>query len=313
MAEGGNTWSNASFGEFQTAFLPLAFGLQFIWAFIINSLAIWMFLSQSKPWHIGIIYAFNLALNDLLYVITLPLLVVYYFNNKNWIFGDTFCKMERFLFTCNLYGSMFLITCISFNRYLAIVHPMFTRNTIQAKHGKVVSLLVWALAIAITSPTLYFSRVSVAGNKTECLGTSTGELLPEYFPYSLCLAVFGCAVPFAVTFWSYICIFRELRSSQSVSRSERRQVAVLVCVVIVLYAVSFIPYTCLRNINMYRRLYNRDRGRPISIYKLYQVSKCLLTLSMCIHPLLYTDFFHKIKRLCTSDRQQKPTRAQSEF
>ncbi|XP_038640838.1 P2Y purinoceptor 11 [Scyliorhinus canicula] len=313
MAEGGQTWSNASFGEFQTAFLPPAFGFQFIWAFIINSLAIWMFLRQTKQWHTGIIFAFNLALNDLLYVITLPLLIVYYFNNKNWIFGDALCKIERFLFTCNLYGSMFLITCISFNRYLAIVHPMFTRNTIQPKHGKIVSLSVWALAIAITSPTLYFSRISVEGNRTECLGTSTRELLPEYFQYSLCLAVFGCALPFAVTFWSYICIFRGLRSSQSVSRSERRQVAVLVCVAIVLYAVSFIPYTCLRNINMYRRLYHMDKGGPSSIYVLYQVSKCLLTLSMCIHPLLYADLFRKIKKVYTSARQQKPTTEQSEF
>ncbi|XP_041032854.1 suppressor of SWI4 1 homolog [Carcharodon carcharias] len=309
MTEGVNTRpNNASFAEIQRALLPPVFGIEFIWASFINSLAIWLFLSRAKHWHAGLTYAFCLALNDLLYVTTLPLLVIYYANNKDWIFGKGFCKIERFLFTCNLYGSMFLIACISLNRYLAIVHPMFSRNHAQTKYAKIVSLTVWFLAIAITSPTLYFSTVSVNGTKTECLGSSSDELLPVYFPYSLFLAVFGCAFPFAVTLLSYMCIFREIRSSQSVNRSERRQVALLVCVVIVLYTISFIPYTLLRNLNMYRRLHRLDGEKnpsPSPIYIGYQVSKCLLTLSMCIHPLLYASLFQRLRSMCMSCAQQK--------
>ncbi|XP_078063007.1 P2Y purinoceptor 11 [Mustelus asterias] len=300
------------FSETQKALLPPIFSIEFIWAFIINSVAIWLFLRQTKGWHTGTVLAFNLALNDLFYIITLPLLVVYYSNNKEWIFGKALCKIERFLFTCNLYGSKFLITCISFNRYLAIVHPMFTRNKIQAKHGKVVSLLVWVLAIILTSPTLYFSTVHVKGNRSECLGSASDEMLPRYFPYSLFLAVFGCALPFAVNVMSYLCIFREVGRSQSVSSTERWQVARLVCVVLLLYAVSFIPYTLLRNLNLYQRLLHingsdagaRSHSDTTTFYLAYQVSKCMLTLSMCIHPLLYATLFNKLKRLCLCKTQQ---------
>ncbi|XP_072420509.1 P2Y purinoceptor 11 [Chiloscyllium punctatum] len=298
MAVGAKTLTNASFADVQKALLPPIFSIEFIWAFIANSLAIWFFLSRVKTWHTGIIFAFTLAVNDLVYITTLPLLIVYYSNNKDWIFGQALCKIERFLFTCNLYGSMFLITCISVNRYLGIVHPLFTHKYIQPKHAWLVSLLSWTLSIVITSPTFVFSEVEVARNRSECLGSSSDEQLPRYFSYSLFLAVFGCALPFAVTAFSYICIFWKVHSSQSVTGSERRQVVLLVCAVIVLYIVSFIPFTILRNINLYRRLHDLDKGRPGDIYTVYQVSKCLLTLTMCIHPLVYAAILNNVREVC---------------
>eukprot|EP00061_Rhincodon_typus_P004736 g23310.t1 len=295
MAEGAKTWSNGSFADIQKALLPPIFGIEFICAFTVNSLAIWFFLSRVRVWHTGIIFAFTLAVNDLVYVTTLPLLIVYYANDKDWIFGQALCKIERFLFTCNLYGSTFLITSISINRYLGIVHPLFTHKHIQPKHAKVVSLLVWALSITITSPTFVFSEVTVTRNRSECLGSSSNEQLPQYFSYSLFLAVFGCALPFAVTSFSYICIFWKVHSSQSVEGSDRRQVALLVCAVIVLYVVSFIPFTILRNVNLYRRLHRLDIEKSRPIYTIYQVSKCLLTLSMCVHPLVYAAVLNNVR------------------
>ncbi|XP_059495991.1 suppressor of SWI4 1 homolog [Stegostoma tigrinum] len=300
MAEGAKTWSNGSFADIQKALLPPIFGIEFICAFTVNSLAIWFFLSRVKVWHTGIIFAFTLAVNDLVYVTTLPLLIVYYANDKDWIFGQVLCKIERFLFTCNLYGSTFLITSISINRYLGIVHPLFTHRHIQPKHARVASLLVWALSIAITSPTFVFSEVTVTRNTSECLGSSSDEQLPQYFSYSLFLAVFGCALPFAMTSFSYICIFWKVHSSQTVDSSDRRQVALLVCAVLVLYIVSFIPFTILRNVNLYRRLHGLDLRKSRPIYTIYQVSKCLLTLSMCVHPLVYAAVLNNVREICHS-------------
>ncbi|XP_067829067.1 P2Y purinoceptor 11 [Heptranchias perlo] len=301
---------NVSFADIQKAFLPPVFGVEFVLAFLGNSLAIWMFLCRDKPWHTGIVYAFSLAVNDLLYVITLPLLILYYSNGKDWVFGEAICKIERFLFTCNLYGSTFLITCISLNRYLGIVHPMFAHNHLQAKHAWFTSLAVWVLASAITSPAFVFSEVKVLRNRSECLGTASDEMLSHYFPYSLFLAALGCAVPFTVTLGSYLSIFRAVHNSQSLKSSEKRRVALLVCVVVVLYAVSFIPYNILRNTNLYRRLHSLDK-KPSSIYTAYQVSKGLVTLNMCIHPLLYATLLDNVRGLCVNCTWRKVTTLQS--
>ncbi|XP_051897802.1 suppressor of SWI4 1 homolog [Pristis pectinata] len=285
------------YADIQRSLLPPFFGVEFVVAFIGNTLAICLFLRQRRTWHSGIVYAFSLAVNDLLYVITLPLLVVYYSIGKHWVFGVALCKVERFLFTCNLYGSALFITCISLNRYVGIVHPMFAHSHLKLKHAKIGSLVVWLLAGAITSPTFVFSEVMVKENKTECLGSASDEALPRYFTYSLFLAVVGCAIPFLLTFVSYLSIFKEVLCSQSVSKSECRRVGLLVCTVIVLYAVSFIPYTVLRNINLYRRLYRLDKGKPSPIYTAYQLSKGLVSLNTCIHPLLYATQLDNLKEM----------------
>ncbi|XP_062891720.1 suppressor of SWI4 1 homolog [Mobula hypostoma] len=303
--EGQKNRFNASHADIQRSILPPFFGVEFVLAFIGNSLAIGLFLRQRRTWHSGIIYAFSLAVNDLLYVVTLPLLVAYYSMGKHWVFGEGLCKIERFLFTCNLYGSALFITCISLNRYMGIVHPMFTHNHLELKHAKIVSLVVCLIACTITSPTLVYSEVKAKGNKSECLGSASDEALPSYFSYSLSLAVLGCIIPFLVTFVSYLSIFKVVLRSQSVDKLQRRKVGLLVCTVIVLYAVSFIPYVVLRNSNLYRRLHKLDKGRPSPIYKAYQLSKGLVSLNSCIHPLLYASQLDSLREMCMGCGRQR--------
>ncbi|XP_059846890.1 suppressor of SWI4 1 homolog [Hypanus sabinus] len=296
---------NTSYADIQRSILPPLFGVEFVVAFIGNSLAIILFLRQRRAWHSGIIYAFCLAVNDLLYVITLPMLVVYYSMGKHWVFGVALCKIERFLFTCNLCGSALFITCISLNRYMAIVHPMFTHNHLELKHAKIVSLVVWLMACTITSPMLVYSKVKVKGNNSECLGSASDEDLQSYFPYSLSLAVLGCLIPFLVTFASYLSIFKVVLHIQSIDNLERRKVGLLVCTVVVLYAISFIPYVVLRNVNLYRRLHVLDPHGPSPIYKAYQLSKGLVSLNSCIHPLLYASQMDSLREMCMGCGRQR--------
>ncbi|XP_078285622.1 P2Y purinoceptor 11 [Rhinoraja longicauda] len=294
---GGSNSSGASHADIQGKFLPPLFGVVFVVAFVGNAVAICLFLRQRRSWHSGIIYAFSLAVNDLLYVITLPLMLAYYTAGKDWAFGAAMCKLERFLFACNLYGSALLIACISLNRYTAIVHPMFTHNHLRLKHAKMASLGAMLLAAAITSPTLAFSQLSPNGNRTECLGSASDEALEPYLAYSLSVAVVGCALPFLVTFLSYLSIVRVVAGSRSTGKSELRRVWLLVCTVVVLYAVSFIPYTVLRNVNLYRRLHRLDRDGFSPIYTAYQLSKGLVSLNACIHPLLYATQMDNLKEM----------------
>ena len=70
------------------------------------------------------VYTLNLALADLLYACSLPLLIYNYAQGDHWPFGDLTCRLIRFLFYANLHGSILFLTCISFQRYLGICHPL---------------------------------------------------------------------------------------------------------------------------------------------------------------------------------------------
>ncbi|MGH0170691.1 UNVERIFIED_CONTAM: hypothetical protein FKN15_059689 [Acipenser sinensis] len=84
----------------------------------------------------------------------------------------------------------------------------------------------------------------------------------------------------------------------------------MIFTVIVLYVVSFVPYHVLRNVNLINRHHSCSRPPRMKIYDAYQVSKVLVTLNMCIHPLLYVSVFDSMRAICglpTSSIQQTGT------
>ncbi|KAJ8362764.1 hypothetical protein SKAU_G00115950 [Synaphobranchus kaupii] len=245
------------FADFQRRFLPPVFGVEFCVALAGNVGALWLMAGRERRrnWHTGLVFSCNLAASDLLYTLTLPLLVLYYAGGKHWRFGPAACTAERFLFICNLYSSVFFVTCISVNRYVGIVHPFFARSHVRPRHATAVSLLVWVAVAAVSSPVL-----------------------------SVFLAVFGCLLPLLATAASYGAIFRTVWRKGNFPRAEKRKVGLLLGAVLTLYAVSFVPYHALRNYHLYLKI--EEQYVPV-VYKAYQVSKGLVTLNMCLHPLLY--------------------------
>ncbi|KAF5908820.1 P2Y purinoceptor 11-like isoform X3, partial [Clarias magur] len=180
---------------FSKDLLPPIYGVEMCVALVGNLLALGLIVTKErKNWHTGVVFTCNLVISDILYALTLPLLVDYYARERNWIFGEAACKLERFLFTCNLYASIYFIMCISVNRYLGIVHPFFARNYVQTKHAKIISLLVWIVVAGLASPILYYS---------------------------------GCLVPFLATFASYFAVIWVVFKNENITSLEKKKVALM--------------------------------------------------------------------------------------
>ncbi|XP_056256731.1 suppressor of SWI4 1 homolog [Seriola aureovittata] len=282
--------------KFQIALLPPLFGIEFILALAGNLFALWLLVvRERRNWHTGVVLSCNLAVSDLLYVLTLPLLVVYYKMEKDWTFGVTACKIEKFLFTCNLYVSIFFIMAISVNRCVALVCPFFTRSYIEPAHAKIISVIIWIIVGVISCPVLKFATIK-PGNNTMCLSFSDEEENP-HFTYKMFLSVFGCLVPFLVTFTSYCMVIWVVWRNVSITTLEKRKVALLVTSVLVLYAVSFVPYHIFQTYHLYLRI-KYPTNSVCWAYNMYQVSKGLASLNMCIHPILYMALFDSIRVAC---------------
>uniref|UniRef100_A0A3Q1FCK3 Purinergic receptor P2Y11 n=1 Tax=Acanthochromis polyacanthus TaxID=80966 RepID=A0A3Q1FCK3_9TELE len=293
--------------KFQTSVLPAVFGVEFIVALAGNLFALWLLVIKERGnWHTGIVLSCNLAISDLLYVLALPLLIVYYSMGKHWIFGDFACKIEKFLFTCNLYVSIFFIMAISVNRCIALVCPFFTRSHIEPAHAKATSVIIWIIVGVISCPVLKFATVYPNENNNTTLCVSFHGTVNEnpHFIYKSFLAVFGCLLPFLVTFTSYCAVIRVVWKNTSITTLEKRKVALLVTSVIVLYAISFIPYHFSQTYHLYLRKQNPHYG-ACGIYNMYQVSKGLATLNMCIHPILYVAVFDSIRVACCGKKINK--------
>ncbi|XP_042546446.1 P2Y purinoceptor 6 isoform X2 [Dipodomys spectabilis] len=193
------------------------------------------------------VYTLNLALADLLYACSLPLLIYNYAQRDHWPFGDLTCRLVRFLFYANLHGSILFLTCISFQRYLGICHPLAPWH----KHGGrraawLVCGAVWLVVTAQCLPTAVFAATGTQRNRTVCYDLSPPALATRYLPYGMALTVIGFLLPFAALLACYCLLARRLCRHDGpagpVARERRGKAARMAVVVAAVFVISFLPF-----------------------------------------------------------------------
>ncbi|KAF3689384.1 P2Y purinoceptor 1 [Channa argus] len=275
--------------NFTHNFLPPVY----ITVFVVGTLSnIWGLRSVCSSWeNIGSINIFmlNLGVADVLYLFTLPFLVHYYARNSKWQYGQPFCKVTRFCFNLNLYGSIGFLTCISFYRYLGIVHPMKMMGKITGRHSLALSAVVWILVIIQTLPDMFFEK-NDRSSPDSCFDTTSNEMIKSYLPYSIGWAVTGFALPLVIILVCYGHIVVVLAKKTNVNSLLKQRCLKLVVILVILFSVCFIPYHVFRNVNLKTRIMKQDGVCYASfhrIYILHQVGRCLACLNSAINPLIY--------------------------
>uniref|UniRef100_A0A8C3F6Y9 G-protein coupled receptors family 1 profile domain-containing protein n=2 Tax=Emydidae TaxID=8476 RepID=A0A8C3F6Y9_CHRPI len=129
--------------------------LIFTLGLVLNLAALYIFFRCSSIRSLTTVYMKNLAVSDLLLVVSLPVRIYYY--SRRPCLGDQVCEITGLLLLVNMYGSIFLLTCISWDRCMAVCFPMHPRVKALRKQAKYICLGVWLLSCAGTVPT-YFTQ-----------------------------------------------------------------------------------------------------------------------------------------------------------
>lgn len=124
------------------------------------------------------IYIFNLALADALVLATLP------FQGMDvllgfWPFGLALCKMVVAIDYYNMFTSIFTLTVMSVNRYIAVCHPVRSMAVRMPQRAKLVNVAVWVLASAIGVPVMIMGQVEVEANGSPHQTLSVSLILPH--------------------------------------------------------------------------------------------------------------------------------------
>ncbi|XP_029917916.1 P2Y purinoceptor 4 [Myripristis murdjan] len=279
--------------EFKYILLPVSYSLVFVVGLALNALALWMFLKKMRPWKPSIVYMFHLALSDFLYVLSLPTLIYYYANRSHWPFGVAACKIVRFLFYANLYCSILFLTCISVHRYLGICHPIKAMTLVKSRHAHLVCCLVWAMVTACLVPNLIFVTTSQRDNDTLCHDTTSQEAFDQYVDYSSAVMVLLFGIPFLVIMVCYCLMARALcRPRRGLSASQQggasRQKSIkLIIVVLVVFAVCFVPFHITRTLYYTSRVLDLNCEFLNIVNFTYKITRPLASVNSCIDPILY--------------------------
>ncbi len=133
------------------------------------------------------IYIINLALADLLYLLTIPFVVCTHFL-KGWYFGDMGCRILISMDFLTMHASIFTLTIMSTERYLAVLKPLDTVKRSKS-YRKAIALLVWVASLILTLPMIVSIQLMTPGNKAMCLPTLSPLSYKVYISFLFCTSI----------------------------------------------------------------------------------------------------------------------------
>ncbi|CAG04290.1 unnamed protein product, partial [Tetraodon nigroviridis] len=255
--------------------------LIFIFAVPGNSLALWTFFHQDSTLPSDI-FLRHLSVADIFYILLLPMRIVYHLSDGHWPFGHTVCQLAGFLFYLNMYCSLYLMSFISLDRFLAVVLPIKSQSVRKLLYAKVVAIILWVIVIVSMSPTLISER-NVSTNSTV---TCYKLYLEKVTPMVLVSTIVAFVIPLITIVVSYILILVKLRMIKQESVKDKAKTMIILIMINFLFA--FVPYHVSRV--LYIKYHTHDHmnaARLVLLGRANQITSALTCVSAILDPVMY--------------------------
>lgn len=115
------------------------------------------------------IYIFNLAVADALVTTTMPFQSTDYLLSS-WPFGEVACKVFISIDYYNMFTSIFTLTMMSVDRYVAVCHPIKALDFRTPVKAKIINVIIWVLSSAAGVPAMILGSTK-SNNGTMSLHT----------------------------------------------------------------------------------------------------------------------------------------------
>ncbi|XP_051928256.1 C-C chemokine receptor type 10 [Hippocampus zosterae] len=299
--DGGGDWCEA--GEQESAikvFQTCLFAAVFLLGVAGNVLAMATFAAHRRRRRSATdAFLFQLALADLLLLLTLPLQAAD--TNVGWIFSAPACKAARAVYAVNTYAGLLLLACIAADRYLAVVprigNPPRRRPRATAFARSAASPGVWLAAALLGLPEIIFSDVAGSGADAYC-GTLASPGV-KMAADGAAVAVF--ALSFLVMASCYGGIARALWAGPGGGGGARRprRTLRLMGALVALFLLLQLPHSVVLSVKM---------ARPLCAPLLEYVTRSLAYARCCLNPVTYVlagrrfrrDALELLRRRCRS-------------
>lgn len=259
------------------------------------------------------VYIFNLALADGLFMVGLPFIASQNFMNR-WVFGDVLCKAVMVLDGINQFTSVFCLTAMSVDRYMALADPLRFARWRTPRCAKIVSGFLWLFSLLTILPmALRFSA-------------DHGLCMPHVVSDAWWLGVLsytfavGFALPFTAMTASYVATLLTIRSQrlkaatpahQKKSQQVERKVTKMVVAVVVVFGLCWIPFYALN----FCALYQSNLG--LSFSRAFELVVLLSYSWSCANPILYACLSNTLRKhfsalLCPAAKPSPSTQSDTQ-
>ncbi|KAM6170603.1 C-X-C chemokine receptor type 6 [Rhynchocyon petersi] len=266
---------HANFLQFKKVFLPCMYILVFICGLMGNSLVLVIYIFYQKVKNITDQFLMNLPLADLVFVCTLPFWA--YASTHEWVFGMFMCKILLGVYTLNFYTSMLTLTCITVDRFVAVVQATKAHNQ-QAKWviwGKAMCLIIWMVSLLVSLPQIIYGNV-LPEDKVIC-GYKDENISTVVLATQMTLGFF---LPLLTMIVCYSVIIKTLLHARGFQKHKSLKIIFLVVAVFLLTQTPF---------NLVKLILTTswEYSAMTSFHYVIIVTESIAYLRACLNPVLY--------------------------
>ncbi|XP_051511354.1 leukotriene B4 receptor 1 [Myxocyprinus asiaticus] len=201
-----------------------------------NLLVVWTILKHVKQRSHIVLLILHLAVADLLVLITLPLWI--YSLAHSWVFGEATCKIMTYIISACMYSSIFLITIMSVERFLAVRYPLKMLYWQNRTSMFRILVVTWILSFILGTPVILTQYVDDDDGVKHCLYQEYNSVPFEVF--YLCLeTLLGFIIPFVTLTVCYCQVASRLQKL----RFKRKQKSIfLIGGVVMAFILCWLPH-----------------------------------------------------------------------
>nr|XP_006115446.1 G-protein coupled receptor 183-like [Pelodiscus sinensis]XP_014425194.1 G-protein coupled receptor 183-like [Pelodiscus sinensis]XP_025036655.1 G-protein coupled receptor 183-like [Pelodiscus sinensis] len=273
--------------------LPVFYIFILIFGVLGNGLALVVIYKNRRKINSTTLYSTNLVLSDLLFTTALPTRIIYYALGFHWPFGEIFCRLTALIFYINTYAGVNFMTCLSIDRFFAVVHPFRYHKMRRIEHAKYICIFVWCLVFSQTLPLLIHSMSNEETERTTCMEYPNFEKI-EHLPWILLGAcLIGYIIPLGIILFCYSQIscklFQTAKENPLTEKSGINKKAInIIIFVIVAFVICFTPYHIAIIQHMVKKLqYNPLCGEQQTFQKSLHYTVFLMNFNCCMDPFIY--------------------------
>ncbi|XP_022607490.1 probable G-protein coupled receptor 174 [Seriola dumerili] len=258
-----------------------------------NVLALWVFRVYVRETKKAVVFMMNLAVADLLQVLSLPLRIYYYLNNT-WPFGHPLCMICFYLKYVNMYASIFFLVCVSVRRCELIMRPL-RYNSSKRKGDMLICASGWMLVCLACLPFPLLRNPKSEQNNGEHVCFSELPMRNISTPGAWALLIIAELVGFIIPLILVLacsCLtagsLRDPTAGAIHDRGEKRRAFRMVLSCAVVFLLCFAPYHITMPLDF---LVKANAVSSCSlrdlILRCHPVTLCLASLNCSLDPLMY--------------------------
>ncbi|KAG9487272.1 hypothetical protein GDO78_007244 [Eleutherodactylus coqui] len=201
-----------------------------------NAFVIWTMLTQMKKRTVTCVLILHLAVADIIVLLTAPFFL-HVLSTGSWIFGNIFCKMCFYICSLTMYTSVFLITLMSIDRFLAVTQPFTSQKLRTTQIVRVMIALIWVLASLLSCAIFFYQGEARCNGHLQCRPMHPS---PNHMVFQYTFEILnGFVIPFTIIVSCYVFIGLRLRTARFPTKQKTNR---LIIMIIVMFALFWLPY-----------------------------------------------------------------------